>query len=79
MVSEEAKNLAKNHGNSAIVWPFRTSTDAPADLQDDLHIRFQGSRLILAPPCDAAFRPDRGIERPQHDILVLEFFDLLWH
>src|SRR5579864_7503221 len=35
--------------------------------------------MILAPPCDTAFGCDRGIERPEHDILVLEFFQLLRH
>jgi hypothetical protein len=52
----------------------RTSTDAPADLLDDLHVRFQSSRWMLVLPCDTTFRPDRGIEWPERDILVLEFF-----
>src|SRR4029453_16259455 len=55
------------------------STDAAADLLDDLHVRFQSNRRIVLLPRDTAFRPDGWIQRPEHDILVLEFFDLLWH
>src|SRR4029077_4220139 len=55
------------------------STDAAADLLDDLHVRFQSSRRIVVLPRDTAFRLDGWIQWPEHNILVLEFFDLLWH
>jgi hypothetical protein len=61
------------------ILPQFGSTDAPADLLDDLHVRFQSSRRIVFLPRDTAFRPDGWIQWAEHNILVLEFFDLLWH
>ena len=54
----------------ASVLPFCSSTHAPADLLDDLHVRLQSGRWIFAPLCDTAFRPDRGIEWPVPQLAV---------
>jgi len=56
------------------ILPQFGSTDTAANVLDDLHVRLQSCRRILAPPGDAAFRPDRGFEWPEHDILMLKFF-----
>ena len=54
---------------------LRCSTEAAAHLLDDLHVRLKSSRWMLAPPRDTAFCRDRGgVEQPEHDIIVLEFF-----
>jgi len=48
------------------------STNAVAGLFHDPDISLQSRRWILVSPRDAAFRHNHGIERPEHNPLVLE-------
>jgi len=49
------------------------STDAPANVLDDFHVGFQGSRRIFAFPCDTSLRSHGRHDWSEHDIFVGEF------
>ena len=50
------------------------STDAPANVLDDFHVGFQGSRRIFAFPRDTSFGRHGRNDWAKHDIFVREFF-----
>ena len=79
LLSDAFQNSSYETANSILAQPFHCSTDAPANVFDDLYVRFQSSGRILASPCDTAFGRNGSIERPEHHILVLELLDLFRH